>query len=341
MRRKPTRKERCDIALLIDQEAGHRGHNGEFVPERRSMEHYLAEVLAARRGRVVVVPFESDVAATVRRLAELKPGLVFNVTECLDGDRRLDGAIAGMLELMGLPYTGTGPAGLQLARDKALSKRIAASRGIDVPRFVVAASVADLRRHGLRFPVIVKPQFGDASEAISRAALVRDERALRVRVRAVTRRLGQPVICEEFVPGRDLYVGLLGNGRPRVVQPVELVIGRQDRAAPLFATEQLKGNGSYRTRWQVRWRRARLPEPLLARIRRASRTVFAALEMRDYGRVDFRLTPTGELKFIEANPNPDLHPHAYGIDFCLADLAYPELIECIVNAARRRARAAV
>ena len=332
------RTARCDIALLVDQEAGHRGRDGAFVPDRNSVEAYLLAELVARHGRVVAVPFESDVAATVAALAALKPRLVFNITECLDGNRRLDHSIAGVLDLMGLAYTGTGPAGLLLARDKALSKHIVASRGVAVPRYVVATGMGDLRHHGLAFPLIVKPQFGDASEAISRAALVRDDAALRARVRAVTRRLGS-VICEEFVPGRDLYVGLIGNARPEVVQPVELVIGRRHRAAPLFATEQLKGSGSYRTRWRVSWRRARLPDALLAQIRRASRAVFAALEFRDYGRVDFRLAPDGRLVFIEANPNPDLHPHAYGNHFNLGGGPYRDLVERIVRAARRRCAA--
>lgn len=334
-KRTDARRPRCDIALLIDQEAGHRGRDGAFVPDRNSVESYLLAELSARHGRVVVVPFESDVPATVRALADLEPRLVFNLTECLDGDRRHDHSIAGVLDLMGLPYTGTGPAGLLLARDKALSKHIVASRCVAVPRYVVAAGEADLRCHGLAYPVIVKPQFGDASEAISRAALVRDDAALRARVRAVTRRLG-PVICEEFVPGRDLYVGLIGNGRPEVVAPVELVIGRRHRAAPLFATEQLKGSGSYRTRWRVSWRRARLPDAALAQIRRESRAVFAALDFRDYGRVDFRLAPDGRLVFIEANPNPDLHPHAYGNHFNLGGGSYRDLVDRIVRAARRR-----
>jgi D-alanine-D-alanine ligase len=338
-KRTHVRKARCDIALLIDQEAGHRGRKGVFVPDRNSVEAYLLAELSARHGRVVVVPFETDVSATVAALAALKPRLVFNLTECLDGNRRLDHAIAGVLDLMALPYTGTGPAGLLLARDKALSKHIVASRGVAVPRYVVAARVPDLRCHGLAFPVIVKPQFGDASEGISRAALVRDDAALRTRVRALVQRLRQPVICEEFVPGRDLYVGLIGNGRPEVVRPVELVIGRRHRTAPLFATEQLKGSGSYRTRWRVGWRRARLPEALLAQIRRASRAVFAALEFRDYGRVDFRLAPDGRLVFIEANPNPDLHPHAYGNHFNLGGGPYRDLVERIVRAARRRCAA--
>jgi len=146
--------------------------------------------------------------------------------------------------------------------------------------------------------------------------VVANERQLRERVRIMRARSKAPLVCEEFIPGRDLYVALLGN-RPQVMPAVELVIGKKGASAPRFATYRLKNDGAYRTRWRIRWRKAQLDSETQRKINDASRRMFHALRLRDYGRIDFRLTPDNRLVFIEANPNPDLHPHAMGRDLCL------------------------
>jgi D-alanine-D-alanine ligase len=254
----------------------------------------------------------------------------------VDGDRSLDAAIAGLLDLMKLPYTGTGPDGMRIARDKALSKSIVSALGIAVPRhFVVGAG--RIRNPGVPYPLIVKPQFGDASEEIGANSVVRSDAALAKRVRAMRRRVDGPLICEAYVPGDDLYVALLGN-RPEVMRPVRLTIGRKGRAAPRTATWRLKNDGAYRERWRVRWRPARLPDALIREVRAASRAIFHALKLRDYARIDFRLTPDGRIVFLEANPNPDLHPHAMGINLCFAGVDHRDAVRRIVEAARRRAQ---
>ncbi len=337
MPRKTTKNPRRGIVLLVDPEAGHAGRGGDFVVDRSSMEEYVLKSLRRVSRHSVVVPFEPVVVPTLQRLRDLNPALVFNITECIDGDRRQDHAIAAALDLLGIPYSGTGPLGMQLCRDKALSKQIVAGHGMDVPRFVTADSVRSLRHHGLRFPVIVKPQFRDGSDDIAKGALVSNTRELHARARVVLAKTAEPVICEEFVPGRDLYVAVLGNGAAQVMPPVELVIGRSSNpAAPKFATRRLKDSASYRARWRVRWRRARLDPPLLAEICRSSRKIFGLLRMRDYARLDYRLTDDGCFKFIEANPNPDLHPHAMGTNRCFVGIEHQRLIERIVTIARRR-----
>jgi D-alanine-D-alanine ligase len=333
------KKKPSGIALLVDPEAGYEGRGGVFTVDRSSMEEYVLKALHALGKRVTPVAFEPDVVSAIQRLRELNPALVFNITECLDGDRRHDHAIAATLDMLGVPYTGTGPVGMQLCRDKALSKQIVGAHGIAVPRFIEADSTAALRDHGLRFPIIVKPQFRDGSDDISKRALVADMRALRARVEALLRKTREPVICEEFIAGRDLYVAMLGNDAPAIMPPVELVIGRQDHAAaPRFATRHLKDSGSYRTRWRVRWRRAALDARLHAQVKQASRTIFRLLKLRDYARLDYRVTDDGGLFFIEANPNPDLHPHAMGMNRCFVGIEHTRLIARIVEIARRRAR---
>jgi D-alanine-D-alanine ligase len=334
MAEKNKRQLRCDVAVLVDVETG--AHDGErsFRPDAGSMESEVLKCLRARHDRVEIVPFDIGIADTIHRLRELKPRLVFNLTEWLDGDRRLDAAIAGMLDAMKLRYTGTGPVGMHLARDKALSKAIVASLGLAVPRHVVIDG-RGMRTGDLAYPLIVKPQFGDGSDEIVSNSLVRTPRELTRRVQAVRRRVRTPLLVEEYVPGRDLFVGLLGN-RPRVLAPLELVVGRQGAGAPSIATSRIKTNAAYRARWKIAYRTARLPAGVLREVEKASERIFHALKLRDYARLDYRLTPDDELVFLEANPNPDLSPHTFGQNRCFAGVAYPDRIASIVDAATKR-----
>ena len=337
MTNKDGAQRRCDIVLLVDEETGARRQDGRFVPDRSSMEEAVLKCLRAHYREAAVVAFHPDIVPTINALRRLDPKIVFNLTEWVDGDRTMDAAIAGVLDMMKLPYTGTGPAGMRLARDKALSKEVVARLGVAVPRHFVIDPGDRVASFGLPYPLIVKPRFGDGSDEINIRSLVRNERDLRRRVRVLRSRVDEPLVCEEFIPGRDLYVALLGNA-PQVMQPVELVVGRKGAAAPQFATYRLKNDGAYRTRWRIRWRKKRLDAAATREVNSASRRIFHALKLRDYGRIDYRLTSEGQLVFIEANPNPDLHPHAMGIDLCFAGVKHPDAIQRIVEAARRRTR---
>lgn len=323
--------------MLVDAETGERNPSGRFAPDRGSMEQRVFRSLCGRYPQVAVVPFGPDIVATLAELRKLRPRIVFNLTEWVDGDRKLDHAVAGVLEMMRLRYTGTGPVGMQLCRDKALSKSIVAAAGVDVPCCFTLGRDDRIENPGLPFPLIVKPQFGDASDGISKASLVRTPLELRRRVKAIRSRLDEPVVCEEFIPGRDIYVGVIGN-EPRVLAPTEMVIESKHGSAPKFATYRLKNDGRYRARWRVKYRLARLPRGVLRRIAEFSKKAFLALQLRDYARIDYRLTDDGRLVFIEANPNPDLTPHNLGRHLCLGDVGFPRLIPRIVETARKRYR---
>lgn len=334
---KKSGSKRCDVALLVDEETGAHSGTGRFVPDRGGMESHILRCLRAQHERVAVVPFNPELTATIEALRSLKPRVVFNVTEWVDGDRGLDSAITGLLDIMKLRYTGTGSAGLQICRDKALSKNIVSALGIAVPRHFVLDRRDAVRNRGLPFPLIVKPQFGDGSEEIAGKSVVKTERGLQRQVRAVRTRVREPLLCEEFIEGRDLFVGLLGN-EPAVLPPLELMIGNPGTAAPHLATYRVKHDKPYQRRWNIRFRRARLSRQVAREIIDASRRIFHALKLRDYARIDYRLTPDNELVFLEANPNPDLAPHTFGRDQCFAGIEYPDLIQRIVEAARRRPR---
>ena len=300
------------------------------------MEWQVVQALERSHGPVRVVPFDAAITPTVETLRRFAPSLVFNLTEWLGGDRRLDAAIAGVLEMMNLRYTGSGPDAMQIARDKALAKSIVADLGITVPSHTLVNGRRP-RAGTLAFPVMVKPQYGDGSDEIGNASLVRSERELAKRLASIRRRRADALMCEQFVGGRDLFVALLGN-EPRVMPPLELVIGKRGKGAPSFATGRIKNDAAYRSRWRARYRVAKVAPEVAERIDEASRRIFHALKLRDYARIDYRLTPENELVFLEANPNPDLTRHTFGRDRCFAGVAYPELISAIVEAALGRGR---
>src|SRR5215471_12349799 len=264
-----TRKRvaRCDIALLVDEETGMHSPSGVFVPDANDVEEKVARALRRRYPRVEIVPFLPSVVETIERLRRLRPRMVFNLTEWVDGDRRLDAAVAGLLDMMKLRYTGTGPDGLRLARDKALSKSIVGALGVCVPASFAISGRGPERV--LPFPLVVKPRFGDGSDGIAAGSVVCNERQLTARARLVEERSRGPALCEEYVPGCDLYVGLLGAG-PMVLPPVELVVKSRHRAAPRIATYRLKSDPRYRRKWGVHYRRARLDPPTHAALTTAS-----------------------------------------------------------------------
>ena len=172
---------------------------------------FRSKALRRRFDSVVIVPFGPDIPATLTRLKELKPRIVFNLTEWVDSDRTQDFAIAALLDMMKFKYTGTGPAGLQLARDKAGSKELVAAAGVDVPRHFTLLPGKTVVNPGLPYPLMIKPQFGDGSDEIGKHSLVLTLRELKLRVKAIRARLKEPVLCEEFIPGRDIYVGKIGR----------------------------------------------------------------------------------------------------------------------------------
>ena len=327
-------RSRCDIALLVDDEVGDYTEDGTFVPARGSVEHHVLRTLRTQHQRVEIVPFSQPLADTLLKLQALKPRLVFNLTEWIDGDRTLDAAIAGMLDALGIPYTGTGPAGLCIARDKVLAKGIVAALGFATPRHCVLTRQS--RGTGdLRYPVFVKLPHGDGSDGIGVSALIRTPAQLARRVARLAK--SETLLCEEYIPGRDLFVGVLGNG-PDVMPALELMVGRKDRGAPTHATSRIKVDAAYRKRWRIGYRIPKLAPYVERDIVKCSSAIFHALRLRDYARIDYRLGDDGRLYFLEANPNPDLLPNTFGRNGCFAGVAYPELISSIVRFAYKRNR---
>ena len=324
----------CHESLVPPPRA--RGYSPRRPPEWRT-EFDVLRALHALGHEVCVLGSGYALTPLVEAVRTFRPAVVFNLMVEFHGRADLDQHVASALELLQVPYTGCGPRGLTLARDKALSKEVLAARGLDVPRFQVFARGSRLRREpGLAFPLIVKSRTEEASLGIARASLVLGERALARAVRRIHEVVESDAIVEEYLEGRELYSALLGGPKPRVFPTWELVF-KHPGSHPRIATRAVKFSPPLQRRLGIVNRAARLPAALERRVHAVARATWAALSLSSYARIDLRLTPDGRLAVLEANPNPEL---ARGEDFAdaarAARCAYPELIAALLRLARLR-----
>ncbi len=329
-----------NLLLLVDEETVD-AHDplleAEEMTPGSEMEQRVARGLRDTGHHVDVLPFVQDVATNVAELQRRSFDLVVNLTEWFKGDRRKDAAIAGLLDLLGLRYTGAGPVGLMWCRDKALCKRLLAHHRMRQPPFMVVPPGKKRISMRVPFPVIVKPLYEDGSDGISLASIVHDESALLERVRVIHEQQRQPAICEAYISGREIYVGLIGNERLRVFPPREVLFGRSDEGGPPIATAKVKWDEAYREKWGIAYVHAELDLAMTRRVVRIARNVFRAMQLRDYGRIDLRVTPDNEIYLLEANPNPNLAPDDELAEAAnQAGVAYPELLDQVVRHAWRR-----
>jgi D-alanine-D-alanine ligase len=295
------------------------------------------DVLAALRELghdVEVVALADDITAVRHKIVEFSPHVVFNCTVQFLDVGPYDAHVVSYLELLRTPYTGCNPRGLLVAGDKALSKKVLAWHGIRVPHFAgFACGKAVKLPAGLEFPLIVKSTAEHASLGISQASIVGSEEALAARVAFVHENLGTDAIAEEYIAGRELTVGVLGNRRVKVLPVWEMTFDNLPDSSENIATSRAKWNRAYQERVGVLTHPA---EDLAPRIERriadAARRIYSALEISGYARIDMRMNDKDQIFVIEANPNPDL---SRGEDFAvsadLVGLEYPELVQRIVN----------
>lgn len=306
------------------------------VPEA---EYEVAEALIANGHEVFLVGFHDNLRHLLDRLESFEPELVFNASESFMGKARYDYGVTALLEMKGYRYTGSPPEALLLARDKATSKKILSYHSVNVPRFAVYAPGEKIEpREGVDFPLIVKPTHEDASVGISQASVVGDLDSLQERVSFIHRNLDQPAIAEELIDGRELYVGILGNRELQLLPTVEITFDKIEEPAKRIATYSAKWDLEYRQRWGIKNIFARrIGETALEEIQRAAILAYRALELRDYGRIDMRLTSDQRVYVLEVNPNPYI---AFGEDMANAaeriGLDYYEFIERIVSEATSR-----
>lgn len=253
----------------------------------------------------------TDVAGVVRALQDASPELVFNLTEGFAGKSALDSSVAGLLNLLALRYTGSSPSGLMLAGDKSLTKKVLSFHGVPTPDFATVYRGALDWSHELAFPLIVKPPQEDASIGVTTASVVHDVKELFERIHDLQAEYQSPVLVERFIDGREFYVGVLGNAHAEALPVVELDFAGFPADQPRVASYHAKwtdGAGTDAAEHpEFAGTRAVLPDDLdpelVERMQRIAVDAFQALRLRDYARIDLRVSDAGEIFVIEVNPN--------------------------------------
>ena len=278
-----------------------------------------------------------DNTALIREMIKrFQPEVIFNMVEQFANCPSNEPRVTSYLELQGVPVTGCGSIGIALAKNKILSKKIASFHGIRVPRFMAhePGKLVSMDEE-MEFPLIVKPVHEEASYGISLKSIVHGPEELVSRVCYVHEKFKQEALVEEYIDGREIYVGIMGNERLQCLPPREMTFGKDVPRESRFASYSVKWDEDYRGRWGIRNRfPPSMDQQVESRLNQTCKELYRALNLKGYARMDFRLTPDNEPVFIEANPNPML---AKDEDFALsarkAGIDYPKLISKIISLA--------
>src|ERR1700691_2519672 len=262
-----------------------------------------------------------------------KPDVVLTLLEEFHGVAIYDQNVASFLELMSVPYTGCNPRGLMLARGKDLSKTLVHYHRIPVPAFAVFPKRRKVRRPArLALPLIVKSLNEDGSYGLSQASVVDTDAKLAERVGFIHERIGTPAIAEQYIEGREIYVGVLGNERLRVLPVWELEFGNMGQGDRPIATEKAKHDPDYQERRGILHGPAKnLAPEVVTRIQRTAKRIYRTLKLDAYARIDSWLAADGTPYSLEANPNPEI---AESQEFAAAarhdGIKYPDLLHRIL-----------
>src|SRR6476469_9145090 len=328
-----------DRVLVDETEEQPAGEKSPVVRtlDKKEVEEEVAEALT-KLGHEPQLHELDGTAKSLLALTRMECDLVFNLTESFADDDTADFKIAGFLELIGKKYTGSGTHGLMLAQDKAIAKKIFAFHGIHTPVFAKSYRGRLDFSHDLQFPVIVKPAREDGSIGIEFSAVVNSIRELMERMDWLHANFDSPVLIEEYVDGREMYVGVLGNDKPEALPVIELDLSKLPEGTPRIAAAEVKwgkGTRAYRDTKSVV--PTNLPEETVTSLQQTALAAYHALELRDYARIDMRLRPDGRVAVIEANPNPWLASKAeFAMAARKAGRTYTQLIGEIVELASAR-----
>lgn len=301
----------------------------------------VAAALRRLNHQASILGVHGDANDLIAGLRRRKPDLVFNLMEMFGDDLNGDVAVVGLLEILGVPYTGGGPGEFYLRGDKSLAKRLLSFEGVQSPDFAVFSRHAGLETGGnLRMPLFVKPLKADASIGIDGGSLVHTSEQLLKRVHLIHEKFHDDALAEEYVDGREFYVSVLGNQEPLALPPIEIDFTGFPDDRPRIMDQKAKfekGTPEYEGTKSVL---ADVPDELRARLLKTSLDAYRALRVRDYGRVDLRLSDTGELYVIEVNASCYLENSGeFATAAKAAGIEYDELISRIVDLAMERAQA--
>ena len=319
------------VLTYLDSENENSKEYDQVVPQ-------VARTLRRLGHRVSVLGVHGDVKRLIAGLSRRKPELVFNLMEMFGANVFGDIPVTGLLELLGVRYTGSGPGELYLSQDKGLTKKLLAFEDILYPRYAVFSRQAAFETGGnLRMPLFVKPLRSDASLGIGGKSLVHDAVALMERVAAIHKELEDSALAEEYIDGREFYVGVLGNAQPKALPPVEVDFTGFPEGVPKVMDSKAKWDERSKEYKGTKSVMANVPDELRAKLQKVAVDAYRALRVKDYGRVDLRLTETGEIYVLEVNASCYLEKSSeFAMAAAASGLDYPRLIEKIVNLASER-----
>lgn len=275
---------------------------------------------------------------TLVAVARCGADLIFNLTESYAGDDTKDMNIAAYLDLLDCPYTGAGPHAMYLAQDKSLAKKIFAFHGIKTPYFATSYRGKLDHSQDIAFPLIVKPTSEDGSIGIDTGSVVESVKELMERIHYIQEEFDSPALIEEYIEGREIYAAILGNESPEVLPMVELDLSKLPKGTPKIAGKEVKWEKETEAYKVTKSAPAEdLDEATTTRLSETALSAYQALKLRDYGRIDMRLTKKGEVFVIEANPNPWLASTAeFAMAAKKAGRNYTQLIGEILDLAQAR-----
>ena len=306
----------------------------DITAEPWRTEYDVVSTLTAMGHEVRPLAIHDDLGELRRASEEWKPHISFNLLEGFDDITIFDQNVVSHLELLKLSYTGCNPRGLLLARDKSLSKKLLAYHRIHVPEFEVFRIGRPIRRpKRLTFPLMVKSLTQEASIGISQASVVDTDEKFKERVAFIHESIGTAAIVEQYIEGRELYVGILGNQALQALPVWELFFKNMPEGAKRIATDRVKWSVKYQKKYGIDSGPALdLPEAKNNEIQHLCKRAYRALELSGYARIDLRLDEAGNVWVLEANPNPQI---ARGEDFAASaekqGVSYEALLQRIIN----------
>jgi D-alanine-D-alanine ligase len=315
--------------------------SGKKIRKKKKREKADREEIFDALGKLGHEPFYQVLDGAEKSLvalAKFDGDLVFNLTESYAGDDTMDMNIAAYLDLLGCQYTGAGPHAMYLAQDKALAKKIFAFHGIKTPYFATSYRGKLDHSHDISFPLIVKPTSEDGSIGIDASSVVESVKELMEKIHYIHEEFDSPALIEEYIEGREIYAAVLGNENPEVLPMVELDLSKLPKGTPKIAGKDVKWDKETEAYKVTKSAPAEdLEESTVKRLSDTALSAYNALKLRDYGRIDMRLTKKGEVFVIEANPNPWLASTAeFAMAAKKAGRTYTQLIAEIVDLARAR-----
>lgn len=276
--------------------------------EGEEAHHHLCEYLGKLGHEIRLHGVYDDVKGLIAELDANPPEIVLNTCESFRRDSSMEFHIPALLDMLGIKYTGSGPGALMFAQDKGLAKKILAYHGLWSADFTVyPRGQFDIRPSKLRFPLIVKPLTEDASIGIAESSVVKNDETLATRIAYVHEKIGCGALVEEYIEGRELFVGVIGNDKPLVLPAVELDFSKANSDKLKVYSFKAKFDSAYRTKWGIQ---SLFPKDLkketVAKIEETALTAYRALGLRDYGRIDLILAPDDTVYVLEVNPNPNI-----------------------------------